>query len=240
MGLVPGLRGGVPYLRLELCSSTCVSPGGCPSSYLVWSCAFALGSSSQGQVCVGASTVGFSCVFLRDVVTLWVNSVFVSLLIANEGLHWWWFLSDVANPFWGRVVVFICPPSASRIFLWLVAALLPGLSLSFDSGLVFSWPHLLLSFESLGMLPCSPVVVRPPFVGPRVSLPSFLSFALQRALVVRVSPAGSRLVSSSIGTKVWFVPLSLLGCFFVLPLPFGIWSPYGSSVLVLDGLRASV
>ena len=64
-----------------------------------WSCAFALGSSSMALVCVGASTVYFSCVFLRDVVTLWVNSVFLSHLIANEGLHWWLFLSDVANPF---------------------------------------------------------------------------------------------------------------------------------------------
>ena len=45
------------------------------------------------------------------------------------------FLSDVANPFWSRVVVFICPPSDCRNFLWLVAALLPGLSLSLDSGL---------------------------------------------------------------------------------------------------------
>ena len=134
MGLVPGPSCGVPYLRLALCSSTCVSPGGCPSFYQVWYCAFTLSSSSQDQVCVGASTVGF-CVFLRDVVTLWVKSVFLSLLIANKGLHWWLFLSDVANPFWGRVVVFIRPPSASRIFLWLVAALLPGLSLSFDSGL---------------------------------------------------------------------------------------------------------
>ena len=42
------------------------------------------------------------------------------------------------------------------------------------------------------MLPCCPVVVRPPFVWPRVSLPSFLSFALQRALVVQV-PVGSLL-----------------------------------------------
>ena len=40
------------------------------------------------------------------------------------------------------------------------------------------------------MLTCCPVVVRPPFVWPRVSLPSFLSFALQRALVVLV-PVGS-------------------------------------------------
>ena len=146
-------------------------------------------------MCVGASTVGFSCVFLRDVVTLWVNSVFVSLLIANEGLHWWLFLSDVAEPFWGRVVVFIRPPSASRIFLWLVAALLPGLSLSFDSGL--SSPGLICC---LGMLPCCPVVVRPPFVGPQVSLPSFLSFALQRALVVQVPVAS---------IPIWFSPFAM-------------------------------
>ena len=118
---------GVPYLRLALCSSACDSPGGCPSFYQVWSCAFALGSSSQGQVCVGASTLCFSCVFLQDVVTLWVKSVFLSLLIANEGLHWWLFLSDVAALFWGRVVVFIRPPSDCRNFLWLVAALLPDL-----------------------------------------------------------------------------------------------------------------
>ena len=52
-------------------------------------------------MCVGASTVYFSCVFLQDVVTLWVNSVFLSLLITNEGLHWWLFLSNVDNPFWG-------------------------------------------------------------------------------------------------------------------------------------------
>ena len=52
-------------------------------------------------MCVEASNVGFFCVFLRDVVTLWVKSVFLSLLIANEGLHWWLFLPDVANPFWG-------------------------------------------------------------------------------------------------------------------------------------------
>ena len=53
-----------------LCSSACVSPAGCPS---------------------------FFYVFLRDVVTLWVISVFLSLLIANEGLHWWWLLWLVAT-----------------------------------------------------------------------------------------------------------------------------------------------
>ena len=110
---------GVPYLWLALCSSACVSPGGCPS-FSGWSCAIALGSSSLDLVCVGASTVYFSYVFL------WVNSVFLSLLITNEGLHWWLFLSDIANHFWGRVVVFLRPP-VCRHFLWLVAALLPGL-----------------------------------------------------------------------------------------------------------------
>ena len=42
------------------------------------------------------------------------------------------------------------------------------------------------------MLTCCRGVVRPPFVWPRVSLPSFLSFALQLALVVQV-PVGSLL-----------------------------------------------
>ena len=42
------------------------------------------------------------------------------------------------------------------------------------------------------MLTCCPVVVRPPFVWLRVPLPSFLSFALQLALVVQV-PVGSLL-----------------------------------------------
>ena len=83
---------GVPYLRLALCSSACVSPGGCPSFSQV-------GPASSHWVPLlwtwfvwEASTVSFSYVFLRDVVTLWVNSVFLSLLIANEGLHWWLFL----------------------------------------------------------------------------------------------------------------------------------------------------
>ena len=100
---------GVPCLRQALCSSACVSPGGCPSfsqvghapshwvpllwTWLVWE----------------ASTVSFSSVFLRDVVTLWVNSVFLLLLIANVGLLWWSFLFRYSHPFWGRVVVFIRP-----------------------------------------------------------------------------------------------------------------------------------
>ena len=65
------------------------------------------------------------------------------------------------------------------------------------------------------------MVVRPPFVGPRVSLPSCLSFALQLALVMQVPvgsllpygsqpsrwghPCGVEAGLSSIGTKVWYV-----------------------------------
>ena len=91
-------------------------------------------------------TVSSSYVFLRDGVTLWVNSVFLSLLIANEGLHCWLFLSVLANPFWGCVVVFLRPPWGYWHFLWLVAVLLPGFSLSFAWGAVFSSPQLLLRF----------------------------------------------------------------------------------------------
>ena len=87
------------------------------------------------------------------------------------------------------------------------------------------------------------MVVCPQFVEPRVSWPSCLSFALQLALVLQV-PVGSLLPYcshlrdgveaslSSIGTKVWCVSLSLLGCFFMLSLPFVLLSPYGSGVLV--------
>ena len=46
------------------------------------------------------------------------------------------------------------------------------------------------------MLTCCPVVVRPPCVWPRSSLPFFLSFALQLALVVQV-PVGSLLLYGS-------------------------------------------
>ena len=76
--------------------------------------------------------------------TLWVNSVFLSLLIANEGLRYWLFLSDFAYQFWGRVVVYLRPRSVCRHFWWLVAALLPGLSLSFAGGL--SSPGLICCF----------------------------------------------------------------------------------------------
>ena len=151
-------------------------------------------------------------------VTLWVNSVFLSLLITNEGLHWCLFLFKIANHFWGLVVVFILPTSVCRHFSWLVAALLPGLSLSFASGL--SSPGLIcclaMSLRYTDLL--SLWLCTRSLLGPRVSWPSYLSFALQLALVLQV-PVGSLLpygsqpsrwghpcrveaILSSIGTKV--------------------------------------
>ena len=219
---------GVPYLRLARCSSTCVSPGGCPSFYQVWSCAFALSSSSQGLVCVGASTVDFSCVFLRDVVTLCVKSVFLSLLIAHEGFHWWLFLSDVANPFLGRVAVFLSPSSASRNSLWLVAALLPGLSLIFDSRL--SSPGLIcclaMSLRYVDLLSCGgvpTVCLATGFVAflPVLRSPAGSSYAgfcgfsspIWFTTFAMGSPCGVEASLSSIGTKVWFVFSSPFGLF---------------------------
>ena len=109
-GFCPCPSCGVPYLSLALCSSACVSPGSCPSSSQVGPAPLhwipLLWTWFVGE----ASTVSFSYVFLLDVVTLWVNSVFLSLLMANEGLLWWLFLFRYSHPFWGRVVVFIHPP----------------------------------------------------------------------------------------------------------------------------------
>ena len=70
------------------------------------------GSPASGWRCVfrhALVLVAISYVFLRDVATLWVNSVFLSLLITNEGLHCWFFLVRYSHPYWGRVVVFIRP-----------------------------------------------------------------------------------------------------------------------------------
>ena len=187
---------------------------------------------------MGASTVYFSYVLLQDVVTLWVNCVFLSLLIANEGLHWWLFLSELANPFWGRVVVFIRPPSVCRNFLWLVDALLPGLSLSFASGLsspglicclamslrfadlLYLWlcAHRLLGHGFRGLLAC-------PSLSSWLWLCRFL-WVLFSHMVHNLrdgaTPVGSRLVCPRSERRFGLFSFSLLGCFFVLSLPFGI------------------
>ena len=150
--------------------------------------------------------------------------------------------------------------AGGHAFTWLVTVLCQWA--------VFSWRTQLLSYVPSVCRLAVPVVVRPQSVGPGGSWASCLSFALQLALVLRV-PVGSLLPYgshpsrwghacgveaslSSIGTKVSCVFSFPLGCFFVLSLPFGMKSPYGSGVLVLrdrrwswvlllmDGLRTSV
>ena len=99
------------------------------------------------------------------------------------------------QPFRGRVVVFICPPSASRNFLWLVAELLPGLSLIFDSGL--SSPGLIcflaMSLRYVDLLSCGGA--------PTVCLATgFVAF-----FPVLRSPAGSGCAGScGFSSPVWF------------------------------------
>ena len=186
---------------------------------------------------MGASTVYFY-VFLRDVVTLWVNSVFLSLSIMNEGLHWWLFLSGIANHFWGRVMVFLRPPSVCRHFLWLVAALLPGLSLSFASGL--SSPGLLCCLamslryaDWLSLWLCAHSWLGQGFHGLLAcpSLSSLLWFCkflwvlfshMVHNLHDGATPVGSRLVCPRLERRSSVFSLSLLRCFFMLSLPFGI------------------
>ena len=101
------------------------------------SCSFALGSSSLDLVGVG----GFHRVpSPLSSFGMWssfgVNSAFLSLLIANEGFHWRWFLLRCSLPFRGSVVVF---PTSSvglsgllvagdHAFTWLVTVLASTLS----------------------------------------------------------------------------------------------------------------
>ena len=78
-----------------------------------WFCAFVLVSSSQSRVCVGASTVCFSCIFLRDVVTLWLKSVFVTLDHERR-------ITLVVVPFRSCHPCFGVEPSSSYVLLWIV------------------------------------------------------------------------------------------------------------------------
>ena len=101
MGLVPVLRAGFPtsgwrcVLRHAL-----VQEAVPPSHRLVL--LLRTGFLFSGPGLWGRHQLFPSHVFLRDVVTLWVNSVFLSLLITNEGLLWWLFLFQYSHPFWGR------------------------------------------------------------------------------------------------------------------------------------------
>ena len=108
--------------------------------------------------------------------------------------------SDVAPLFWGRVVVFIRPPSDCRNFLWLVAALFPCLSLFFDSGL--SSPGLIcclamsLRFVDLLSFGCAPAVC--------------LARGFVAILPVLRSPAGSGYAGScGFSYTIWFTTFAM-------------------------------
>ena len=184
-----------------------------------------------------ASSASFSYVFLRDVVTLWVNSVFLSLLIANEGLHWWLFLFRYSHPFWGssrRIHTSSLGLSellvaGGHAFTWLVTELCQGLSspglLCFVAFLPVLRSSLLWFCRFLWVLFCHIVHnlrdgVTP--VGSRLVCPRserrFSVFSL------------SLLYSHHMGRVCWLVPTSARPTVFVGASPF----------LLLDGLRTSV
>ena len=102
---------GVPCLWLTLCASACVGLGGCPSFSRVGPArSFTLGSSSLDLVGVeGFHRVPPPLYSFGMWSPFGVNSVFLSLLIANKGLHWRWFLFRCSHPFRGSVVVFLRP-----------------------------------------------------------------------------------------------------------------------------------
>ena len=140
----------------------------------------------------------------------------------NEGFHWWLFLSDVATQFRVKVVVFLRRPSDRQNFLWLVAALLPCLSLFFDSGLtspgLFCCCAMSLRYVDLLSCGCAPTVclatelvaIFPVFHSPACSGCAG-SCGFSSPIWFATFAMGSRLVWSSIGTKVWSVSLSLMG-----------------------------
>ena len=129
-----------------------------------------------------------------------------------------------------------------------MATLLPGLSLYFASGL--SSPGLLccvamsLSYADLLYLwLCAHSLLAQGFRGILAcpSPSSLLWFCQFRWVLFSpmvhtlrdgVTPAGSRLVCPRSGRRFSVFSLSLWAVFFVLSLPFGIMSPYGSGVLV--------
>ena len=122
--------------------------------------------------------------------------------------------------------------------LWLVTALLPGLSLSLASGLsspgllcclvlslryadlLYLWlcAHSLLDQGFRGLLAC-------PSLSSLLWLCKFLWVLFSHMvhnLRDGVTPAGSRLVCPRSERRFKVFSLSLLGCFFVLSLPFGL------------------
>ena len=183
-------------------------------------------------VYVGVSSVCFSCVFLRDVVTLWVKSVFVTLdrerritLVVLPFCGYRPLLGSVRRRLTSSFGLSALLVAGGRALIWLVTGLCQWA--------VFSWPLMLLSFESSVVCRAGLWLYARRWFGHGFSLLSLLSFALQRALVGLVPvgsllpsgsqpsrwghPAGSRLVLlDRIEGLAWFsFPL---GCFLMFPL----------------------
>ena len=91
---------GVTSLRLALCSSACDGSGGCPSFWQVGSAPL-LWVPLLRAGCVWGFHPFASPASSFGMWSPFGSRVSLSLLIANEGLHWWFFLSDVATPLWG-------------------------------------------------------------------------------------------------------------------------------------------
>ena len=176
----------------------------------------------------------FSCVFLRDEVTL-DHERRITLVVVP---------SRCGHPFSGRLVVFIRPPSDRRNFLLLVAALLSCLSICYLTVACL----LASSAATLGVLGmvfmscgCTPAVCLATGV---VTLYPFFSYTANSGSAVflwvlfshmvqnlhdGVTHAWSRLVLSSIGTKVWSG--YYLHCWLILRDEVTLWVVLG---LILD------
>ena len=210
---VQGLHDGVTCLRSGLCSSSARDRNeDLPSSWRVWFCTFALGSTFSG-----------TSVFLRYVATLCVKCVFSSLLLAILGFLFVWWCSYVLHWFVGTSFGGLCSclPCQSGVC----------------QGPLFSWPHLPLRCEScvcnldIRWLSTHLLLgsgVRCPLYFPSLSgwlwICRFLKVLFShmvRILRDGVTPAGSRLVWSSIVMPVCLFPLSIMGRFFAMRSPFG-------------------
>ena len=172
-------------------------------------------------------------------VTLWVNNVFLSLLIVNERLHCWLFLARYSHPYGVELSSyyvffrFVGTSGGWWNFWWLVATLFPGLSLFFASGLSFpgllgclalclryaDWlcTHSLLDLGIRGLFACPSPSSMLWFCEFRCVLFSPMVHTLRDG----VTPAGSRLVCPRSERRFRVFSLSLWAVSSCCPCPSG-------------------
>ena len=128
------------------------------------------------------------------------SSVSFDALAPDYGLHRWLFLPEVATLFrvaWlsSYVLLRVGGPSCCCGLLPC-----PASRFAFRQGPVFSWPHLLLQYESLvvALLSCG---CTPSFCLATTIVPCRLSFAVQLALVV--------LLSCGFSSPLWFITFAM-------------------------------